>query len=72
LFLPLGFGVAILRYRLWDFSDTVRRTLLYALLTASVAVLYILVVMVAGTTFDRLAGFSTIWPAALLALVAAL
>lgn len=72
LFLPLGFGVAILRYRLWDFSDTVRRTLLYALLAGGVAALYISVVIIAGTTFDRLAGFSTIWPSALLALVAAL
>src|SRR5690606_6777537 len=58
--------------RLWNFSDTVRRTLLYVLLTASIAVLYILVVILAGTTLDRLAGFSTLWPAALLALMAAL
>src|SRR5690606_13389210 len=72
LFVPLGFGVAILRYRLWNFSDTVRRTLLYVLLTVSIAVLYILVVILAGTTLDRLAGFSTLWPAALLALMAAL
>lgn len=72
LFLPLGFGVAILRYRLWDFSDTVRRALLYAVLTGGVAVVYILVAIVASTAFDRLAGFSTFWLAALLALAAAL
>jgi hypothetical protein len=42
--IPLGIGIAMLRYRLWDIDILINRTLVYALLTASTLGLYVLVV----------------------------
>ncbi|MBX3001785.1 MAG: hypothetical protein KF893_24890 [Caldilineaceae bacterium] len=72
LFLPLGFAVAILRYRLWNFDLTVRRTLLYALLTGSAFVVYLLIIILSSAAFDQLAGFGEVWFTAITALAAAL
>jgi signal transduction histidine kinase len=44
ILIPLSFGFAILRYRLWDIDIIINRTLVYGILTASVIVLYVLVV----------------------------
>jgi signal transduction histidine kinase len=44
LLIPLSIGVAILRYRLWDIDVVINRTLVYGTLTASVVLLYVLVV----------------------------
>ncbi|CAA9214233.1 MAG: hypothetical protein AVDCRST_MAG93-160, partial [uncultured Chloroflexia bacterium] len=51
LLVPLSFGVAILRYRLWDIDIIINRTLLYGALTMSVIALYVLVVGGFGTLF---------------------
>ncbi len=42
--IPLSIGVAILRSRLWDIDIIIYRTLVYGILTASIVVLYVLVV----------------------------
>jgi len=49
LFLPLSFGFAILRYRLFEIDIIINRTLVYGLLTAIVAGVYVLVVGILGT-----------------------
>src|SRR5712692_6917932 len=49
LFLPLSFGFAMLRSRLWDIDVLINRTLVYGILTASVFGLYVLVVISLGT-----------------------
>jgi hypothetical protein len=40
LIIPVSFGLAILRYRLWDIDILIRRALVYGLLTAILGVLY--------------------------------
>ena len=44
LLFPISFGVAILRYRLWDIDFVINRTLVYGSLTAVVVVIYGLIV----------------------------
>jgi signal transduction histidine kinase len=46
LCLALAFGVAILRYRLWEIDLLINRTLVYGILSALVVVLYILAVSI--------------------------
>lgn len=72
LFLPLGFGVAILRHQLWNFDIILRRTALYSLLTAGGFAVYGLIVVVSSTFFDRLGGVGSLWFTAASALGSAL
>jgi hypothetical protein len=44
LLIPLSIGVAILRQHLWDIDLIINRTLVYGTLTASIVLLYVLVV----------------------------
>jgi signal transduction histidine kinase len=52
LFIPLSFGFAILRYRLWDIDLLINRTLVYGMLTAAIVGLYALIVESLGALFQ--------------------
>ncbi len=52
LLIPGTFGVAVLRYRLWDIDLLINRTLVYGLLTASLIALYLLAIVGLGTLFS--------------------
>lgn len=54
--LPIGMGVAILRYRLWDIDIIIRRTLQYALLTGLLAFVYFGCVLLLQQLFESLTG----------------
>lgn len=54
--LAVCFGVAIVRYRLYDIDIIIRRALIYGTLTAMLAGVYAVVVIVAQTVGQRLTG----------------
>ena len=55
-FLPLAIGRAILRYRLWDIDVIVRKTLVYALLTGFLLLVYFTSIVALQSLFSRLTG----------------
>jgi hypothetical protein len=59
LFVPLGFAVAILRYKLWDIDVLINRTLVYGSLTISLAALYLGAVIVLQKLFAAVTGQSS-------------
>jgi hypothetical protein len=56
LLVPLTFGIAILRYRLYDIDLIINRALVYGPLTATLALLYVGVVVSLQAVFHALAG----------------
>ena len=49
--MPVAIGIAVMRYRLYEIDVLLNRAVLYGLLTAGVAVIYVIVVTVARTVF---------------------
>jgi hypothetical protein len=62
--LPVAVGIAILRYRLYDIDRLINRTLVYGLLTALLAGVYVGVVLVLGQVFGGVAGNPPSWAVA--------
>ena len=60
---PLAVGVAVLRYRLWDIDVIIRKTVLYAVVTILLGVVYTALVVVFQGIFTRITGQDS--PAAL-------
>ena len=56
LLIPLTLGMAILRYRLWDIDILINRTLVYGMLTALLALVYIGLVVALQAFFKAITG----------------
>jgi hypothetical protein len=52
LIIPLSIGMALLRYRLWDIDLIIKRTLVYGLLTLTLALVYGVLIISAQRLFS--------------------
>ncbi len=52
MLLPISFGIAVLRYRLWDIDNLINRTLVYGTLTLVVVLVYVVVVAIFDVLFN--------------------
>jgi hypothetical protein len=62
--LAVAVAVAVLRYRLYDIDRLVNRTLVYGLLTAILAVVYVGIVLALGQVFGGVGGNPPTWAVA--------
>ena len=69
--IPLAIGVALLRYHLFDIDRLINRTVVYGLLTALLAGVYVAVVLVLGQLFGGLGDQTPSWAVAGATLAAA-
>ncbi len=56
LLIPLSMGIAVLRYRLYDIDIIIRRTLIYGVLTVTLALAYFVSVVALQTGLRQLTG----------------
>ncbi len=56
LMFPVSFAIAILRYRLWDIDIIIHRTLVYSTLTALLALVYLIDVVIFQQILEALTG----------------
>src|SRR5262249_7948682 len=54
--IPLAVGIALLRYRLWDIDLIINRTLVYGMLTGTLASVYFLLIIVLQSLVRSLTG----------------
>ncbi len=54
--LPIGIGISILRYRLWDIDVIIRKTLIYAVLTGLLVMVYLGIVVLLQSVLAAVSG----------------
>jgi hypothetical protein len=52
MMLPIAFGIAVFRYRLWEIDNLINRTLVYGTLTATIVGVYVVVVTALDLLFN--------------------
>jgi hypothetical protein len=72
IFIPFAFGVAILRYRLWDIDIIINRTLVYGTLTATLASVYFLLIIALQFLVRSLTGLVSQSPIVIVASILAI